>query len=51
MFDPDAYEFGGVVLERTQQRVLRGAGTAVELTPRLLSGLLFFVEQAGELLD
>lgn len=51
MFDPDAYEFGGFVLQRSQQRVLRGDGTAVELTPRLFSALLFFVEHPGELLD
>jgi len=47
----DRYAFGGFVLERTQQRLLRSDGTPVALTPRLFSALLFFVERSGELLD
>lgn len=50
MADATAYEFGGFVLQRSQQRVLRCDGTTVELTPRLFSALLFFVEHPGELL-
>jgi DNA-binding winged helix-turn-helix (wHTH) protein/TolB-like protein len=48
---PDRYAFGGFLLERTQQRVLRSDGTPVGLTPRLFSALLVFVERSGELLD
>ncbi|MDL9997544.1 winged helix-turn-helix domain-containing protein [Variovorax sp. J22P240] len=51
MTDPDAYEFGGFVLQPAQRRVLRGDGTSVELTPRLFSALLFFVEHPGDLLS
>lgn len=48
---PDRYAFGSFLLDRTQQRVQRNDGTAVALTPRLFSALLFFVERPGELLD
>ncbi|NDZ18153.1 hypothetical protein C7T35_35855 [Variovorax sp. WS11] len=51
MPDEDAYRFGEFVLERSQRRVLRPDGKSIELTPRLFSALLFFVEHAGELLD
>lgn len=47
----ERYAFGDFVLERSQQRVLRGDGTAMNLTPRLFAALLLFVERAGELLD
>ena len=43
--------FGDFVLERSQRRVLRHDGAAVDLTPRLFDALLFFVEHPGELLD
>src|SRR6185295_718566 len=45
------YAFGDFVLERSQQRVLRRDGGALDLPPRLFSALLLFVENAGELLD
>jgi len=45
------YAFGDFVLERTQQRVLRRDGSTLNLTPRLFSALLLFVENAGALLD
>ncbi len=48
---PERYAFGDFVLERSQQRVLRGDGTELTLTPRLFSALLLFVEHPGELLD
>src|SRR6188472_3561170 len=48
---PGRYAFGGFLLERAQQRVLRSDGTPVALTPRLFSALLVFVERPGELLD
>lgn len=51
MSPSDRYAFGGFVLERSQQRVLRADGTPLALTPRLFSALLLFVERAGELLD
>jgi DNA-binding winged helix-turn-helix (wHTH) protein/TolB-like protein/Tfp pilus assembly protein PilF len=51
MADPDSVAFGEFVLEPTQQRVLRGDGTPLDLTPRLFSTLVFFVEHPGELLD
>lgn len=51
MIDADTYAFGGFVLQRSQRRVLRCDGTPVELTPRLFSALLFFVEHPDELLQ
>ncbi len=45
------YAFGDFVLERSQQRVRRRDGSLLELTPRLYSALLLFVENAGSLLD
>ena len=45
------YEFGDFVLERSQQRVRRRDGSPLDLTPRLFSALLLFVENAGALLD
>ena len=48
---PERYAFGDFVLERSQQRVLRRDGSAVDLTPRQFSALLLFVENAGLLLD
>ena len=47
----DRYAFGSFVLERSQQRVLRSDGTELNLTPRLFSALLLFVENPGALLD
>lgn len=47
----DRYAFGNFVLERSQQRVLRSDGTELNLTPRLFSALLLFVENPGVLLD
>ena len=51
MREPDRFVFGDFVLERSQQRVLRGDGKPLSLTPRLFSALLLFVERPGELLD
>ncbi|HEY6355859.1 MAG TPA: winged helix-turn-helix domain-containing protein, partial [Burkholderiaceae bacterium] len=48
---PERYAFGDFVLERSQQQVRRRDGSALNLTPRLFSALLLFVENAGELLD
>jgi TolB-like protein/DNA-binding winged helix-turn-helix (wHTH) protein/tetratricopeptide (TPR) repeat protein len=45
------YAFGDFVLERSQQRVRRRDGSLLNLTPRLFSALLLFVENAGALLD
>ena len=45
------YAFGDFVLERSQQRVRRRDGSALNLSPRLFSALLLFVENAGALLD
>ena len=45
------YAFGDFVLERPQQRVRRRDGSLLNLTPRLFSALLLFVENAGALLD
>ena len=45
------YAFGDFVLERSQQRVLCRDGSTLNLTPRLFSALLLFVENAGALLD
>ena len=47
----DRYAFGNFVLERSQQRVLRSDGSELNLTPRLFSALLLFVENADALLD
>ncbi|HZT56326.1 MAG TPA: transcriptional regulator, partial [Burkholderiaceae bacterium] len=47
----ERYAFGTFVLERSQRRVLRSDGVVVDLTPRLFSALLMFVEQPGDLLD
>jgi DNA-binding winged helix-turn-helix (wHTH) protein/TolB-like protein/Flp pilus assembly protein TadD len=51
MSSPDRFAFGGFILERSQQRVLQSDGRPVNLTPRLFSALLLFVERSGELLD
>lgn len=48
---PQRYAFADFVLDRTRQRLLRGDGTPVALTPRLFDALLLFVEHAGSLLD
>jgi DNA-binding winged helix-turn-helix (wHTH) protein/TolB-like protein/Flp pilus assembly protein TadD len=45
------FAFGGFVLERRQQRLLRADGTELGLTPRLYNALVLFVERPGELLD
>ena len=45
------YAFGDFVLERSQQRVCRRDGSSLNLTPRLFSALLLFVENAGALLE
>lgn len=47
----ESIEFGEFVLEPAQQRVLRSDGTPLNLTPRLFNALLFFVQNAGVLLD
>lgn len=51
MTAPERYAFGEFVLERSQQRLCRRDGSTVNLTPRLFSALLLFVENAGKLLD
>ena len=51
MLHRQRYAFGDFVLERSQQRVRRRDGRPLNLTPRLFSALLLFVENAGELLD
>ncbi len=51
MLPSERYAFGDFILERSQQRVLRADGTELNLSPRLFSALLLFVERAGELLD
>ena len=51
MSPPQRYAFGDFVLERSQQRVRRRDGSSLNLTPRLFSALLLFVENAGALLD
>jgi DNA-binding winged helix-turn-helix (wHTH) protein len=47
----ERYAFGDFILERSQQRVLRGDGTELNLSPRLFSALLLLMERAGELVD
>jgi DNA-binding winged helix-turn-helix (wHTH) protein/TolB-like protein/tetratricopeptide (TPR) repeat protein len=47
---PLRYAFGDFVLERAQFRVRHRDGTLLNLTPRLFSALLMFVENPGELL-
>ena len=51
MVSAERYAFGDFVLERSQQRVRHRDGTPINLTPRLFSALLLFVERAGDLLD
>jgi DNA-binding winged helix-turn-helix (wHTH) protein/tetratricopeptide (TPR) repeat protein len=46
----DRYAFGDFVLERSQHRLLHRDGRVVDLSPRLCSALLLFVERAGDLL-
>jgi DNA-binding winged helix-turn-helix (wHTH) protein/tetratricopeptide (TPR) repeat protein len=46
----ERHAFGDFVLERSQQRVLHRDGRKINLTPRLFTALLFFVDHAGELL-
>ena len=43
--------FGDFTLQRSQQRVLRGDGSELALTPRLFSALLLFVDNPDTLLD
>ena len=47
---PQRYAFGDFVLERLQHRVSHLDGTPLNLTPRVFSALLLFVENPGELL-
>jgi DNA-binding winged helix-turn-helix (wHTH) protein len=47
----ERYAFGDFVLERAHERVLHRDGSALNLSPRLFSALLLFVERAGELID
>ena len=51
MATPQAYSFGNFVLEPTQQRVRRPDGEVLNLSPRLFSALLMFVEHPDELLE
>jgi len=51
MEHPERYVFGDFELERSQQRVTHRDGTELNLTPRVFSALLLFVERPGELLD
>ena len=51
MPDPQRYAFGDFVLERSQRRVRHRDGTQRNLTPRVFSALLLFVEQPGQLLS
>lgn len=46
----ERYAFGDFVLERSQHRLLHRDGRSVDLSPRLCSALLLFVERAGALL-
>jgi DNA-binding winged helix-turn-helix (wHTH) protein/TolB-like protein/tetratricopeptide (TPR) repeat protein len=46
-----SFAFGDFVLERSRQQVRHRDGSTLNLTPRLYSALLLFVENAGELLD
>ncbi|MBN8509478.1 MAG: transcriptional regulator, partial [Burkholderiales bacterium] len=48
---PERLAVGAFVLERSQQRLLRGDGSAIELSPRLFGALQVLVDHAGELLD
>ena len=48
---PQRYAFGDFVLERSQHRVRHRDGTLLNLTPRVFSALLLFVERAGDLLS
>jgi DNA-binding winged helix-turn-helix (wHTH) protein/tetratricopeptide (TPR) repeat protein len=48
---PERLAVGDFVLERSQQRLLRGDGSAIDLSPRLFGALLVLVGHAGELLD
>lgn len=43
--------FGPYVLERSQKRVLRADGTALDLSPRLFDALQLFVDSAGRLIE
>lgn len=47
---PQRYAFGDFVLERSQHRVRHRDGTQLNLTPRVFSALLLFVENPGDLL-
>lgn len=47
----ERYAFGDFVLERSQHRLLRRDGTSVDLSPRLCSALVLFIERAGDLLS
>ena len=51
MISAECYAFGEFVLQRSQQRLLRGDGSPVELTPRVYATLLLLVENAGELIE
>jgi DNA-binding winged helix-turn-helix (wHTH) protein/TolB-like protein/Tfp pilus assembly protein PilF len=48
---PERITFGPYVLERSQKRVLRGDGTALDLSPRLFNALQLFVDSAGRLIE
>ena len=43
--------FGEFRLDLVRRRLLDGRGTPVEMSPRLLDALVYFVEHRGELLD
>ncbi len=47
---PQRLAFGDFVLERSRHRVRHLDGTLLNLTPRLFSALLLFIENPGELL-
>ena len=45
------YSFDTFTLQLEQRRLLGADGTEIELTPRLFDALLYFVQNAGQLLD
>ena len=45
------YSFDDFTLQPEQRRLLGADGTEIELTPRLFDALLYFVQNAGQLLD
>ena len=46
-----AYQFGEFVLDMAQERLLRGEGAPIELTPRLFATLRLLVQRNGQLVD